>query len=78
MDKLDDLLAKYSPTEPPEVAAIKRYIHETFRADAQVGVAEKTITVTVTSAALANSLRFHAAKLQTAADTDKRIILRIR
>jgi hypothetical protein len=78
MDKLEDLLGRYAPAEPPEVAAIKQYIQATFSADAQVGITEKAITVTVTSAALANTLRFHATKLQKAADTDKRIVLRIR
>ena len=78
MDKLVDLLAKYTPAEPPEVAAIKRYIQDTFSSDAQVSITEKAITVTVASAALANTLRFHTAKLQAAAGTEKRIVLRIR
>jgi hypothetical protein len=77
MDSLQDLLGKYSPQEPAEVLALKRYIQETFNAASSVGLKGESIIVTVSSAALANTLRFHITKLQAAAQTDKRIIFRI-
>ncbi len=77
MDSLEDLLHKYSPKEPNEVLAIKRYIDETFHAPSSIGLKGESIVITVQSAALANTLRFHTAQLQAAAKTEKRIIFRI-
>jgi hypothetical protein len=77
MDSLQDLLGKYSPEEPAEVVALKRYIQETFNAPSSIGMQGESIVITVASASLANTLRFHTAKLQAAAQTEKRIIFRI-
>lgn len=77
MDSLEDLLSKYSPKEPAEVVALKRYIDETFHAASSIGMRGEAIVITVASAALANTLRFHTTQLQAAAQTDKRIIFRI-
>jgi hypothetical protein len=77
MDNLRDLLGKYSPKEPDELLAIKRYIHEQFNAPSSVGVQGESIVITVASGALANTLRFHIPKLQTAGNTQKRIVFRI-
>lgn len=71
------LLQRYGPQEPPEIVAIRRYILETFNAASSVGMQGDAIVVTVPSAAFANTLRFHTAKMQAAADTTKRIMLRI-
>lgn len=77
MHNLDDLLGKYGPKEPAEVAAIKQYILENLQAPASVALQGGAILITVRSAALANTLRFHVAKLRAAAHTDKRLIIRI-
>ncbi|HEY5667610.1 MAG TPA: hypothetical protein VIR03_00430 [Candidatus Saccharimonadales bacterium] len=77
MDSLEDLLGKYSPKEPAEVVALKQYIDETFHAASSIGLRGESIVITVASAALANTLRFHTTKLQAAAQTDKRIVFRI-
>jgi hypothetical protein len=77
MDDLASLLANKNFEEPPEIAAIKQYIRDTFDADAQVHVREKDIIVSVNSAALASRLRFATQPLKAAAATDKRIVLRI-
>lgn len=78
MESLQDLLGKYSPKEPPEVQAIKQYIEAEFKAPCTVALqGERAIVITVNSAALANTLRFHVTKLQAACDTKKRILLRI-
>ena len=77
MDSMQELLGKYSPREPAEITAIKQYIHDTFGVGSSVGIRGETLVVTVSSGALANTLRFHVAKMQRAAQTDKRIILRI-
>lgn len=77
MDSLQDLLSGYSAKEPEEVAAIKRFVTETFNASCSVSVQDKTLTITVRSAALANSLRLRTLALQEACHTDKRLIFRI-
>lgn len=77
MDSLHNLLSQYSPKEPAEVLALKQYIQETFNAPSSIGLQGEAIVITVASAALANTLRFHTTKLQAAAQTDKRLIFRI-
>ena len=77
MDSLQDLLGKYTPEEPAEVAAIKDYVHKQFKAVAKVGIQGETLVITVTSASLANALRLRLPALQEAAKTTKRLIFRI-
>jgi hypothetical protein len=77
MDSLQELLGSRSPKEPPEVLAIKQYIQTTFSAPSSVGLQGETIVITVASASLANTLRYHAARLKDAAQTDKKIVFRI-
>lgn len=78
MDSLQDLLAKRSRPEPPEIAAIKLYIAEKFDdRTVQIKLMSDSIIITVQSAAFAGSLRMHTKQLQAAADTTKRITYRI-
>jgi len=77
MDDLASLLANKNFEEPPESVAIKQYIYDTYQSDVQVQVREKDIVVIVQSAALASQLRFSTPRLQAAAATEKRIVLRI-
>jgi hypothetical protein len=77
MDNLRDLLGKYTPKEPPEVSAIKEYIQAQFHVSCGVGFQGESIIITVGSGALANTLRFHTARIQTSANTDKRLVIRI-
>lgn len=77
MDSLQDLLGAYRPQEPPEILVIKRYIDEHFSAPSSVAIRGETIVITVPSAALANTLRYHAAKLKAACGSSKRLMFRI-
>ena len=77
MDSLQDLLGKYSPKEPPEILIIKQYIDRQFQAASSVTVRDDAIVITVHSAALANTLRYHVRKIQVACDTKKRLLFRI-
>lgn len=76
MDSLQDLLGKYSPKEPDEIAAVKRYVHEQFEAESSVGLHGETLVITVKSASLANALRLRLPTLQKIAKT-KKILFRI-
>lgn len=77
-NSLADLLANKNFDEPPEMLAIKKFAQDKFQADVEVLVRERDIVVTASSAALANTLRLKVTELRTAANTEKRIIFRIR
>lgn len=77
-DSLFDVLSHKDFDEPAELRAIKRYVAEHFDRDVEVAFHGNTIVITVPSAPLAGTLRFHARDMQRAAATDKRIVLRIR
>ncbi len=77
MDSVGDLLGRYDQKEPQEIAALKRYIVDTFESPAVVALQGETIIITVPSAPLANTLRLRAQVLQKIANTSKRFIFRI-
>jgi hypothetical protein len=77
MDDLASLLANKGFDEPPEIAAIKRYVEDTYKSEVSVQVRDKDIIIMVQNAALASRLRFDTSALKAAAATDKRIIFRI-
>lgn len=77
-DSLFDILQKKDFSEPPEVAAIKSYVDDHFQVTPEVRLGDYDIIITVPSAALAGVLRFHVKQLQAAAQTKKRLVLRIR
>ena len=76
-DSLGDLLATRDFDEPPEVRAIKEYVRRYYDAEVKITVQPHTIVVAARSAGLIGSLRMNLPKLQKAADTEKRIMLRI-
>ena len=77
MDNLNDILQRKDFDEPPEIRAIKDYVRRYYDADVKVTMQPHAIVVAARSAALIGSLRLHLPKLQKAANTDKRIMLRI-
>jgi hypothetical protein len=77
MDSLNDILSRKDLDEPPEVAAIKRYVEVEFHADVGVKVQSETIVIMAKSAALANTLRMRTLQIQKAAETTKKLVLRI-
>jgi hypothetical protein len=77
MDSLQDLLGRYSPKEPDEIAALKQYILDEFGAQSNVGLHGETLVITVNSASLANALRLRLLSLQRAANTKRKIMFRI-
>lgn len=76
-DSIADLLKKRSYDEPPEVAAIKAFIKDRYDSDSKVAVRENQIIIAVMSAGLAGTLRLQLPRLQKAANTDKRLVIRI-
>lgn len=77
MDSLQNILAKFDKPDQPELLAIKRYIDRHYQTPVSVAINGNNIVITVPSAALANTLRLQTTKIQTACDTDKRLVFRI-
>ena len=63
--------------EPPEVRAIKDYVRRYYEGEVKVTMQPHAVVVAARSAALIGSLRLNLPKLQEAAKTDKRILLRV-
>lgn len=77
MDSLDSILKRKDFDEPPEMAAIKRYVQDEFKTAVGVQVREKDIIIQVPSAALANTLRLRSPDIKKRCKTDKRLTFRI-
>lgn len=76
-DSLNDILSRKDFDIPPEVRAIKEYVRRYYETDVVVTVQPHMILIATKSAALAATLRMNLPKLQAAANTDKKIMLRI-
>jgi len=74
---LGDLLDTSKYAEPPEIKQIKAYIKARFQSEVGVAVGPRQITIAVSSAALAGTLRMHLHQLQQLCNTDKRLVIRI-
>jgi hypothetical protein len=77
MDGLGDILRRRDLDEPPEVRAIKDYVRRYYDAEVKVTVQAHAIVIAARSAALIGSLRLNLPKLEAAANTDKRLLLRV-
>ena len=77
MDSLQELLQMRKREEPPEIAAIKQYVHSHFNENVSVSIKGNSITIIAKSAALASSLRMDTVALAEAAQTSKRLFFRI-
>jgi len=77
MDSLSDILHRKSFDEPPEMAAIKKYVEEEFKIKVGVQVRERDIVVNVPNAALANTLRLRGPEIKRRCQLTKRLTFRI-
>lgn len=77
MESIGNMLGRYAPKEPDEIALAKQYITDKFKSSAIVAVKGETLIITVTSAALANTLRLRTLQLQKECKTTKRLVFRI-
>jgi len=77
MDSLSDILFGKKFAEPPEIASIKKYVHDEFQVDVGVQVRTRDIVVIVPSAALANTLRLRGPEIKRRCQLDKRLTFRI-
>lgn len=77
MDALSDILHGKDFEEPPEMAAIKKYVKDEFKLDIGVQVRDRDIVVMVPNAALANTLRLRGPELKRRCQLTKRVTFRI-
>jgi hypothetical protein len=77
MDDIRDILQRREFDEPAEMRAIKEYVRRYYNAEVHVTMQPHSIVVAARSAALIGSLRLNLPKLQAAAGTETRIMLRI-
>lgn len=77
MDSLNSLLHAKDFDRPPEMAAIKQYVRDEFKADVGVQVRDRDIVVIVPSAALANTLRLRSPDIKKRCRLTKRLTFRI-
>jgi hypothetical protein len=77
MDSLFNILGQKDFDEPPEIAKIKAYVRDKYRANAGVLVREKDIIISVDNASLANSLRLRSVEIKKLCDLNKRLIFKI-
>ncbi len=76
-NSLGDILRDYDLDEPLELKRVKAYVREKFHIVPVVGFQNDQIVVSVPSAALAGTLRMQVYQIQAAAETKKRITIRI-
>lgn len=78
MDSVSDLLERIPrPQEPSEIVRLKQFIQLQFNASAKIAIQGDALVITVSSAALANTLRLRITQLQSTAQTTRRLIFRI-
>lgn len=78
MDSLFDILGTKDFSEPPEVAAIKRYVQDELHEEVAVTVRERDIQIAARSAALANTLRLRSLDIRRHCNLgDKRLSFRV-
>lgn len=77
MNSLFSILSDKNFDEPPEIASIKKYVQETFKADVGVQLREKDVIITAPNASLANALRLRSPELKRRCQLDKRVVIRI-
>ena len=77
MDSLKDLMGRKDFDIPKEVVVIKDFVRKKFQTDVDVKLQPRSITIVVSSASLASSLRMSLPELYTKLNDQKRIFIRI-
>lgn len=77
MDSLSDILHRKDFDQPPEMAAIKKYVKDEFKTDVGIQVRERDIVIMVPNAALANTLRLRGPDIKRRCQLTKRLTFRI-
>lgn len=63
--------------EPPEIDRIKSFVADKYHATVQVVIHPQQITLVTSNSALAGAMRLELSAIQQAAQTEKRLVIRI-
>ena len=77
MDSLGDVFQQKNIHEPPQVAALKKYVQENHDATITVKSAPKYYLITVPGASLAGTLRLETAQIMKDCSLDKRLVIHV-
>lgn len=77
MQHIADILLRKDFDEPPEVAAIKRFVERHFQSTPAVSIQPQQIVIEVRSASLAGALRMKLHELKKECGIDKKLFIRI-
>jgi len=76
-DTIRSLLSQRELFEPPEIQRVKAFIQAEYQVPASVGISGNQLIISVKGAALAGTLRMRIIELERAAQTEKRLVIRI-
>jgi peroxiredoxin len=76
-NSLADILMSKNFDEPAEATAIKKFVMEKWDKSVAVTVRDKDILIAAQGASFANALRMQSRQMQRAANTTKRLVIRI-
>jgi len=76
-ESLSDILLRRDDNEPPEIAAIKKFVMERFNENVSISIRNKQMIILANNASLAGSLRMHIVDLQKITKNKFRILIRI-
>jgi len=77
MDSIGDVVQRKNIQEPPQVTALKQYVHKNHGASITVKTAPKHYLITVPGASLAGTLRLETARIIEECSLDKRLVIHI-
>jgi hypothetical protein len=77
MSDIADILARKQFSEPPEIAAIKKYVKENFNAEISISLKPDAIVVTAGNSSLASALRLSSEKIKVTCQLTKPLVFRI-
>lgn len=77
MGDIADILSKKNYGEPPEIAALKKYVLEHFQANVSINVRNDAFILSVDSASLAGTLRMHSQQIIENCNITKKLIFKI-
>jgi len=77
MVDLGEILKNKKFSEPPELMAIKKYVHDNFQADVSLAIRDDRIVITAGSGALANTLRLHSQQIIETCQVTRKLVFKI-
>lgn len=77
MDSLGDVVQRKNIHEPPQVAALKKYVLTNHGTTISVKSSPKYYLITVPSASLAGRLRVETARITDECRLDKRLVIHV-